>query len=188
MEPDRYSRARSPRRLMAPGSTAGLLALALSVAASGCGGGGGGASTTGGGGSAFTPPTSFKVSDASVAEVVEHTISKSELATRPRVHCRGDETLCLIRYTVKQAPGSRADQNLIEPTRQVWKAMFADARFKGGSITVDGPTKGVAGRPGTGELFTLRCGRAAAARIDWERISGKRLRRFCSYTALAKGF
>lgn len=132
----------------------------------------------------YTAPTSFTVSNATVADVVQQTLTRTSYATRgdgpPTVDCSG-ETHCTIAYTVQEPVGFIDEVELMLPTRQIWKAMFADPQFRNGTITVSGPAKTLRGKE-TSVFFTLSCDRGAASQIDWNTVDAKRLKSVCNYT------
>jgi hypothetical protein len=134
------------------------------------------------------------VSNDAVAQVVHDAIAGDHIATQldgpPKVNCTG-ETTCTITYTVQQTAGGlwgeRAlDQQLIEPTRQIWKALFADPQFQSGTINVTGPVTTIGGKSQTGLYYILSCDRDAASQIDWNNVEGKGLRTLCDYRAALK--
>jgi hypothetical protein len=76
---------------------------------------------------------------------------------------------------------------LIEPTRQMWKALFNDPQFQSGTITVKGPVTTVGGKNETGSYYTLTCDRYAASQINWDNVDGKGIRTLCDYNAQLQG-
>jgi|SRR5271166_4304211 len=145
----------------------------------------------------YSAPASFTVSNEAVAQVVHDAIAGSSGATpmdgSPVVNCTG-ETNCTISYTLKVSAGAlwgssddAADRQLLLPTRQMWKAMFTDAQFQSGTISVSGPVTTIGGKSKTDLLFTLSCDRDAASQIDWNNVEGKGLRALCDYHAYVKG-
>jgi len=156
---------------------AACLALASAVALSAC-------ST-----SDYSAPSSFTVSGSAVSDVVTQAINNTSgspgLNGSPQVNCDG-ETSCNITYTVKEPTGIDSNLELVQPTRQIWKAMFEDSNFQSGRIEVDGPLTSVGGKSSTGPFFTLSCDRSAASQIDWNNVDGKGLKALCTYTQMAK--
>ncbi|MGO9101112.1 MAG: hypothetical protein ACLP9Y_17360, partial [Mycobacterium sp.] len=132
----------------------------------------------------YSAPTSFTVSNDTVADVVQQALTRTSYATRgdgpPTVDCSG-KTRCTIAYTVQEPVGWINDVELMLPTRQIWKAMFADPQFQNGTITVSGPVKTMRGKE-TSVLFTLSCDRRAASQIDWNNVDAKSLKTVCNYT------
>lgn len=102
------------------------------------------------------------------------------------VSCTGENT-CAITYTVKEPTGVSDDDELILPTRQMWKAMFTDPRFQSGTITVSGPATSVGGKSSTGVYYSLSCDQQAAQQIDWDKVDGNGLRTLCAYEPRIKG-
>jgi len=143
----------------------------------------------------YWAPSSFTVSNDAVAKVTQDAIAGVQLATQmdgsPQVNCTG-ETACTIAYKVQETAGGlwgdRAlDQQLIEPTRQIWKALFTDSHFQSGTITVSGPVTTVGGKSETSTYYTLTCDRSAASQIDWDKVEGKGMRMLCNYVAQTQG-
>lgn len=102
-------------------------------------------------------------------------------------------TACTIGYTVQEAIGAIfhkehvADEQLILPTAQMWKAMFNDAQFQHGTITVKGPVNTVAGKTETATYFTVSCDRAVASKINWNMVDGHGIRTHCDYEPQTQG-
>lgn len=142
------------------------------------------------GSSGYSIPTSFTVSDSAVSHVVTGVINSEEdspgINGQPTVNCVGDSS-CTIGYTVKQPAGISAALELIDPTRQIWKALFEDSNFRSGTITVSGPATSVGGKTTNSPLFTLTCDRSAAAQIDWDNVGVQGLKTLCNYTAHVGG-
>jgi hypothetical protein len=128
----------------------------------------------------------FTVSRAAVIRVVQDAladaITPAKLNGLPVVTCSGEKT-CAIAYTVMKATGIGRDIELIQPTRQIWKALFLDARFDSGIITVSGPVITDDGNVQISQLFTLRCNRDVGSAVDWKLVSGLVIRRVCDYSA-----
>jgi len=76
---------------------------------------------------------------------------------------------------------------LVEPTRQIWKALFTDPQFQSGTIRVRGPVTTIGGKAETGVYYLLTCDRDAASHIDWNNVDGKGIRTFCDYQAQTQG-
>jgi hypothetical protein len=145
----------------------------------------------------YSAPASFTVSNDAVAKVVRDAIAGDLHATplngSPVVNCTG-ETTCTIGYTVQAPTGAliethvyAEDQQVILPTRQMWKALFSDARFQYGTITVSGPVKTIGGETETGTYYTLTCDRNSASQINWDNVDGNGLRTLCDYHGLTDG-
>lgn len=145
----------------------------------------------------YSAPSSFTVSNEAVAQVVHDAIAGDSDATKmdgsPVVNCTG-ETTCTIAYTVQEPAralwGSKddaTDMQLIMPTRQMWKALFADPQFQSGTINVSGPATTIGGKSKTDVFYTLSCDRDAASQIDWNNVDGKGLRTLCNYQAQIQG-
>jgi hypothetical protein len=135
----------------------------------------------------YTAPTAFAVTNDSVTKVVEQAIAADKEATQldgpASAHCNTAKT-CQIAYTIEEPLGetSGMDGIMIQPTRQIWKTLFADPQFTSGTITVSGPVVSVGGTSSTGVYFTLTCDRHAEAQINWDRVDGNGLRTFCVYS------
>jgi hypothetical protein len=96
----------------------------------------------------YSAPESFTVGNSEVAQVVQEAVGGNRFATQiegsPIVTCTG-RTTCTISYTVQEPSGtvfhkeSAADDQLFQPTAQMWKALFADPKFQSGTVTVRGP-------------------------------------------------
>jgi hypothetical protein len=136
----------------------------------------------------YRAPSSFTVSNGAVAHVVQdalaHTIVAAHENGTPTVSCSG-ETSCTIAYTVQEPNGMLpSDDELLLPTRQIWKALFTDPQFQNGTITVSGPTTSVGGKSEISPLFNLFCDRDAASQIDWNNVQLNGLKTLCNYTPL----
>jgi hypothetical protein len=143
----------------------------------------------------YSAPTSFTVSNDAVAKLIQDTVAGAQFATNidgsPEVNCTG-ETACTIAYKVQKTAGglwgdTALDHQLIEPTRQIWKALFTDSHFQSGTITVSGPVTTVGGKSETSTYYTLACDRSAASQIDWDKVEGKGMRMLCNYVAQTQG-
>jgi hypothetical protein len=150
-----------------------------------------------GGSHPYAAPTSFTVSNDAVAQVVHDAIAGDSTATKmdgsPVVNCTG-ETTCTIAYRVQEPAGAlwgskddAADMQLVMPTRQMWKALFADPQFQSGTVSVSGPVTTIGGKSKTDVFYTLSCDRDAASQIDWNNVDGKGLRTLCNYQAQVQG-
>ncbi len=132
----------------------------------------------------YKAPATFTVSNESVAhateEAVNHTGGGTSLAAFPTVRCSG-ETSCNIKYNVQEPFGLNTGAELIEPTRQLWKAMFEDPEFQEATIVVSGPTVTTGGQHGTGEYFVLKCNRSDEAGIDWDTVEASGIEELCEY-------
>ena len=80
-----------------------------------------------------------------------------------------------------------ADLQLVEPTRQIWKALFTDPQFQSGTIRVRGPVTTIGGKAETGVYYLLTCDRDTASHIDWNNVDGKGIRTLCDYQAQTQG-
>lgn len=138
--------------------------------------------------SGYEAPKSFTVSDSAVSSAVKSAIEETSagLDGHPEVSCTGRER-CSIEYTVKDPAGISTNIELIRPTRQLWKTLFTDPKFKSGVITVKGPTKTPAGKDGTGTLFALTCTRKQARQIDWDSTNGSEIRKHCDFAPKVTG-
>jgi hypothetical protein len=141
-------------------------------------------------------PHTYAVSNDAVAQVVHDAIAGDHDATplngSPVVDCTGERN-CTIAYTVQQPMGGlwakegAADLQLVEPTRQIWKALFTDPRFQSGTIRVRGPVTTIGGKGETSAYYLLTCDRDAASHIDWNNVDGKGIRTLCDYQAQTQG-
>jgi hypothetical protein len=133
----------------------------------------------------YKAPASFTVNDASVTEAVEGAINNGSgphLASKPTVACDlegGKE--CTIRYTTKEPVGISFDDEMIQPTRQIWKAMFDDPAFQSGQITVEGPTESQGGIKSTSPIYVLTCDRANDKEIAWDTVEASGIKSICAY-------
>jgi hypothetical protein len=143
----------------------------------------------------YSAPTSFTVSNDAVVKVARDAIAgdshASKMAGSPVVRCLA-ETECGISYTVQETAGglggsTAVDQQLIEPTRQIWKTLFTDLNFQAGKITVSGPVTAIGGKSETVKYYELTCDRNAASQIDWDKVDGNGLRTLCIYSPKIKG-
>jgi hypothetical protein len=138
----------------------------------------------------YTAPASFTVSNESVTKAIDEVMalnSMVKIAGQPAVDCTG-ETRCSIAYAIQHSLGGSSnweDNELIRPTRQIWKTLFADPRFQSGTITVSGPE--ISNSSATQPYYRLSCDRQRAAHIDWSNIDGWGLRRECQYSPLISG-
>ena len=132
----------------------------------------------------YAAPASFTVSDEAVADVVNHALSRTSFAAHqdgsPTVDCSGSTT-CAIAYRVKNWVGFVKDIELLLPTRQMWKAMFADPNFQRGTITVSAPTETLRGTAVT-PLLSISCARGAVSRVDWHAVDVEGMKAACEYT------
>ena len=141
----------------------------------------------------YYAPQSFIVSSDAVAQAVHDAIAGAAFADKldgsPVVNCSG-RTTCTISYTVKEPVGVAAladkeegtvDLKLVEPTRQVWKALFTDPQFQSGTFKVSGPVPTIGGKSDPSLYYTLTCDRDAASRIDWDKVYGTGIRTLCDY-------
>jgi hypothetical protein len=141
----------------------------------------------------YSAPQSFTVSNDAIAQAVHDAIAGAAFADKldgsPAVNCSG-RTTCTISYTVKEPVGAAAlvdkeeggvDVKLVEPTRQVWKALFTDPQFRSGTFKVSGPVITIGGKFHTSLYYTLTCDRDAASQIDWDHVYGAGIRTLCDY-------
>ena len=136
------------------------------------------------------------VSNDAVAQVVRDAIAgdhdAAPLNGLPAVDCTGERN-CTIAYTVQQPKGGLwakegvADLQLVEPTRQIWKALLTDPQFQSGTIRVRGPVTAIGGKAETGVYYLLTCDRDTASHIDWNNVDGKGIRTLCDYQAQTQG-
>jgi hypothetical protein len=144
----------------------------------------------------YSAPQVFTVSNDAVTQVVRDAVGGDRFAAQmdgaPQVDCTG-QTTCVISYTVHEANGTVfhkeriADEQLILPTAQVWKALFHDPQFQSGTITVKGPVSKPRGGSDVEIYFALTCDRAAASKIDWDNADGRAVRKQCVYRPQTKG-
>ena len=138
----------------------------------------------------------YAVRNDAVAQVVHDAIAGDHDATplngSPVADCTRARN-CTIAYTVQQPMGGLwdnervADLQLVEPTRQIWKALFTDPHFQSGTIRVRGPVTTIGGKADSGTYYLLTCDRDAASHIDWNNVDGKGIRILCDYQAQAQG-
>jgi hypothetical protein len=143
--------------------------------------------------SGYTAPTVFTVTNDAVAKMVEQVIAADTEARQldgpVSAHCDKTKT-CHIAYTIGEPLGGTSgldDVEMIEPTRQIWKTLFADPEFQSGTIVVSGSVASVGGTSSIEVFFTLTCDRVAAAQIDWDKVNGNGLRTLCTYSPELKG-
>jgi hypothetical protein len=144
----------------------------------------------------YSAPEVFTVSNGAVTQVVRDAVAGDRFAAQldgaPQVDCK-DQTTCVIGYTVHQANGTVfhkeriADEQLILPTAQVWKALFNDSKFQSGTVTVNGPVPMAKGDDQIATYFALTCDRTAASKINWDRTDGHGIRAQCSYQPKTRG-
>jgi hypothetical protein len=136
----------------------------------------------------YSAPSFFVVSDDAVKDVVTQALAAGEYAARldgaPTALCEG-RINCQIAYTVKPTLGdgySDVGLNILDPTRQIWKALFNDPVFQQGTIAVQGPHTTAGGKTEMHTLATLTCDRGAASQIDWDKVEDKGLKQLCTET------
>lgn len=140
----------------------------------------------------YTAPATFIVSNDSVTKAIEDVMTYNSMVLmegKPTVDCSG-ETHCAIAYTVQQSLGGSTtweDNELIRPTRQIWKTLFADPRFQSGTITVSGPAISDGLKSPKQPYYSLTCDRQHTAQVDWRDIDGWGIRHTCDYAPLANG-
>jgi hypothetical protein len=136
----------------------------------------------------FKAPSSFTASERSVSALVTEAIDKETtspgLAKPPTVNCSSSE--CTISYVVKEPTGISFDDELIQPTRQIWKALFEDSNIQDAKITVEGPVVSVGGQKSIGELYSLSCTREDANQINWDGVEADGLKKICEYNKAVK--
>jgi hypothetical protein len=138
----------------------------------------------------YSAPATFRVSNESVTKAIEDVMALDSMVKihgQPDVDCAG-ETRCSIAYAIQQSLGGSSnweDNEMIRPTRQIWKTLFADPEFQSGTITVSGPE--ASDDNVTQPYYTLSCDRQHTAQIDWSDIDGWGLRRECDYSPLIGG-
>jgi hypothetical protein len=143
----------------------------------------------------YSAPEVFTVSNDAVTQVVRDAVAGDRFAAQmdgaPQVDCTG-QTTCVISYTVREANGTVfhkeriADEQLILPTAQMWKALFNDPQFQSGTVTVRGPVPKAHGDD-IEIYFVLSCGRAAASKINWDNTDGRGIRTQCNYKPETRG-
>ncbi len=144
----------------------------------------------------YSAPSEFTVSTDAVAQLVRDAVAgdrwAAQLEGSPDVNCTG-RTSCTIRYTVQEAIGAIfhkehvADEQLVIPTAQMWKAMFTDEQYQNGSITLQGPVNTAGGKTELATYFTLACDRAVASKINWDTVDGHSIRQQCNYRPQTRG-
>ncbi len=140
----------------------------------------------------YSAPATFAVSDESVTKTIEEVVANNSLVTldgRPEVSCEG-QTRCKIAYSIAQSVGGSSeweDNEMVRPTRQIWKTLFADSQFQSGTITVSGPATSDTAKNPTQPYFSLTCDRQRTAQLDWRDIDGWGIRQHCDYSPLATG-
>jgi hypothetical protein len=117
----------------------------------------------------YTAPAVFTVTNDAVAKVVEQVIAADKEARQLdgpiSVHFDNAKS-CQIAYAIGEPLGGTSgmdDVEMIEPTRQIWKTLFADPQFQSGTIVVSGPMTSVGGTSSTGVYYMLTCDRRAAS-------------------------
>lgn len=137
----------------------------------------------------YTAPATFTVSDASVAKTIEEVVTNNSLVTldgTPKVTCAG-RTRCSMDYSIKQSVGGSSeweDNEMVRPTRQIWKTLFADPQFQSGTITVSGPATSDNAKSTTEQYYSLTCDRQHTANLDWKNVDGWSIRQHCDYSPL----
>lgn len=144
----------------------------------------------------YLAPDVFTVSNDAVTQVVRDAVAGDRFAAQidgaPQVDCTG-QTTCAIGYTVHEANGTVfhkeriADEQLILPTAQIWKALFNDPQFQSGTVTVKGPVPMARGDDQIATYFALTCDRAAASKINWDHTDGHGMRVQCTYKPQTRG-
>ncbi len=130
----------------------------------------------------FKAPASFTASDESVSKAVTEAINGGTspgLAKPPTVNCSAGE--CSINYVIKEPTGISFDDELMQPTRQIWKALFEDPSTKAAKITVEGPVTSVGGQKSTGTIYWLECTREDASQINWDEVEADGMKKLCNY-------
>ncbi|MGX9672653.1 hypothetical protein [Mycobacterium sp. HM-7] len=142
--------------------------------------------------SEYAAPSSYTVSNEAVVKTVENALGDgrpsgaTKLAGAASAACTG-ETSCKVYYAVEESTGIDNDIELVQPTRQIWKTLFADPSFETGTITVTGPTTSVGGVQHMSTLFELTCDRNVISQIDWDNIDAHGLKALCTYTPKVNG-
>ncbi len=140
----------------------------------------------------YSAPATFTVSDESVTKTIEEVVTNNSLVTLdgiPKVNCAG-QTRCSISYAIEQSVGGSSgweDNEMIRPTRQVWKTLFTDPQFQSGTITVSGPATSNSAKSATQPYYSLTCERQRTAHVDWRDIDGWGIRQNCDYSPLTTG-
>ncbi len=138
----------------------------------------------------YVAPATFTVSNQSVIKAIEEVMALNSVVKidgEPDVDCAG-EARCNIAYAIQESAGGSSnfeDNELIRPTRDIWKTLFTDPKFQSGTITVSGPqtSEDTATQP----YYTLSCDRQHTAHTDWSDIDGWGLRQRCDYSPLIGG-
>jgi hypothetical protein len=141
-----------------------------------------------GGSEGFKAPASFTADEQSVSTLVTEAINKEGsspgLAGSPNVNC--SSSACTISYVVKEPTGISFDGELMQPTRQIWKALFEDQNLKSAKITVEGPLVSVGGKKSAGPLYWLECTREDASQINWDEVEADGMKKICEYHKAVK--
>ena len=138
----------------------------------------------------YTAPATFTVTNESVSKTIEAVMTYTSTVPidgTPVVSCTG-ETHCTMAYTIQYSVGESpnwADQEMIRPTRQIWKTLFTDPQFQSGTITVSGPAPSAGGK--RQPYYSLTCDRQHTVHIDWTGIQGSGIRHACDYSPVTQG-
>ncbi len=133
----------------------------------------------------YTAPTTFTVTNESVSKTVQAVMTYNSTVPidgTPVVNCTG-ETHCTIAYAIQYAVGGSLnwdDQEMIRPTRQIWKTLFTDPQFQSGTISVSGPAPSAGGK--RQQYYSLTCDRQHTVHIDWANVEGWAMRHSCAYS------
>jgi hypothetical protein len=154
--------------------------------------------------SVFKAPASFTANEQSVSTLVTEAINKEGsspgLASPPQVNCSSSE--CTITYITKSPTGllrpplgkeqSYFNKELIQPTRQIWKALFEDSNIKKAKIMVGGPVA-LNEQESARLLYSLECSRENASQINWDaseanwpEVEAYDLKKICKYHQAVK--
>ncbi|HEY4779123.1 MAG TPA: hypothetical protein VIH47_05985, partial [Solirubrobacterales bacterium] len=86
-----------------------------------------------------------------------------------------------VTYEIEELAGFDTEEELVFDQRDVWAALFANPRFRGGFIELEGPVESVGGKVSVEPLLIVRCDRAADNQIDWENVTAEGLKQLCRW-------
>lgn len=128
---------------------------------------------------------------AATTAAVDNDAESPGLSRRPTAECSMGAgrigLICEVSYTIKEPVGISFGDEVVLPSRGVFRYAFTDPRVGKVSVTVSGPTTSVGGKSGTSELFTLWCSRSAARQISWSNVSYSGLKQLCRFTPYVNG-
>lgn len=136
-------------------------------------------------GPSYKPASPFHPNATNVPQLVAYAVDAGStlgLAKAPRVSCANHR--CTISYEVGEPPTRSFDEELVLPTRRIFKAMFDNKLFRRATILVRGPTVSLDNRKRLVDFFRMTCTRADSDAIDWNTVTHTVMESRCDYRRL----